>query len=54
MYCLLKMHKDRRHAAEGYRFIVAYKQCRTKPQSKTFSSILKIIYSHEERFHKKS
>ena len=50
MQCLPKAN----NATEGYRFIVAYKQGRTKPQTKTFSSILKMIYSHEESFHKKS
>ena len=49
MYWLPKMHKT----PIGYCFIVASKQCSTKPLTKTISNIFILIYSHVESFYNK-
>ena len=50
MYWLPKMHKT----PIGARYIVASKECSTKPLTKVISNVFKMIYSHVENFHKKS
>ena len=50
MYWIPKMHKN----PIGARFIVASKNCSTKTLSKVVSKVFKMLFSHVERFHKKS
>ena len=49
-YWLVEMHKT----PVGFDFIVASKQFRTKPLTKTVSNIFKMIYSHVESFNNQS
>ena len=50
MYWLPKMHKT----PIGGRFIVALKDCSTKPLSGVISKVFKMIFNHVESFHRKS
>ena len=50
MYWTPKMHKN----PTGSRFIIASKNCSTKPLSKTISSAFKLIYRQVEAFHTNS
>ena len=50
MHWLPKMYKTR----SGIQFIIASKNCSTKPVSDTISEILKMIFNTVERFHNKS
>ena len=50
MYWIPKLHKN----PVGSRFIIASKNCSTKPLSKAVSNVFKLIYSHIENFHRKS
>ena len=47
MYWTPKMHKN----PSGCRFIIASKNCSTKPLSKAVSSAFKLIFNQVERFH---
>ena len=38
----------------GSRFIIASKNCSTKPLSKTISNVFKLIYSQRKNFHRQS
>ena len=49
-YWIPKLHKN----PVGSRFIVASKNCSTKPFSKAVSNVSKFIYSQIEKFHRKS
>ena len=49
-YWLPKIHK----APIGARFIVALKNCSTKPLSDVISKVFKMIFNHIESFHGKS
>ena len=48
MYWTPKIHKN----PSSCRFIIASKQCSTKPISKTVSSVFKLIFNQVEKFHK--
>ena len=50
MYWICKLHKN----PVGSRFIIASKNCSTKPLSKAISNIFKLIYSQIENIHRKS
>ena len=50
MYWTPKMHKS----PSGHRFIIASKNCSTKPLSKAVSSAFKLIFNQVERFHTKA
>lgn len=50
MYWIPKKHKT----PSGKRFIIASKQCSTKPISKAVSNAFKLIYTQVENFHKKA
>ena len=50
MYCIPKLHKN----SVGSQFIIASKNCSTKPLSKAVSNVFKLIYSQIENFHRKS
>ena len=50
MYWTPKMHKN----PSGCRFIIASKNCSTKPLSKAVSSAFKLIFNQVERFHTKA
>ena len=50
MYWTPKMHKT----PSGCRFIIASKNCSTKPLSKAVSSAFKLIFNQVERFHTKA
>ena len=50
MYSMPKLHKT----PVGKRFIIASKNCSTKPLSKAVSNVFKLIYNQIENFHKKS
>ena len=50
MYWLTKMHKT----PIGARFIVASKNCSTKPLSDVTSKVFKMIFHHVESFPRKS
>ena len=50
MYWLPKMHKK----SVGCRFIVASKDCSTKPLTKVISNVFKMIFDTVESFHNKS
>ena len=50
MYWLPKMHKT----PVGARFIVASKNCSTKPLSNVVSKVFKMLFSHVQSFHKRS
>ena len=50
MYLFPKLHKN----PVGSRFIIASKNCSTKPLSKVVSNVFKLIYSQIENFHCKS
>ena len=50
MYWTPKMHKS----PSGHRFIIASKNCSTKPLSKVVSSVFKLIFNQVERFHAKA
>ena len=49
-YWIPKLHKN----PVGSRFIIASKNCSTKPLSKAVSNTFKLIYSQIENFHHKS
>ena len=50
MYWMPKMHKN----PIGFRFIIASKNCSTKPLSKVVSKIFRLFIEQIENFHKKS
>ena len=50
MYCFPKLHKT----PIGDRFIIASKNCCTKPLSSVISKIFEILFKHVENFHNKS
>ena len=49
MYWIPKLHNP-----VGSRFIIASKNCSTKPLSKAASNVFKLIYSQIENFHRES
>ena len=50
VYWIPKLHKN----PVGSRFIIASKNCSTKPLSKAVSKVFKFIYSQMEKFHRQS
>ena len=50
MYWIPKLYKN----PVGSWFLIASKNCSTKPLSKAVSNVFKLIYSHIENFHRKS
>ena len=50
VYWIPKLHKN----SVGSRFIIASKNCSTKPLSNAVSNVFKLIYSQIENFHRKS
>ena len=50
MYWISKLHKS----PVGSWFIIASKNCSTKPLSKVVFNVFKLVYSHIENFHCKS
>ena len=50
VYWIPKLHKN----SVGSRFIIASKNCSTKPLSNAVSNVFKLIYSQIENFHRNS